>query len=76
VYVQARGAGSEKHKLHIGMSVRELNDLLKDQPAEQRYVDNPTVSYLFLPELGVGVRLADGQVREIVVAQVPRKQGF
>jgi tetratricopeptide (TPR) repeat protein len=75
VIVQARGQGTQKQALRIGMTRREFVVLLKDQPAEKRYIDNPAIEYIFLPDLGLGVRFAEDRVSEIVVAPVPRKQG-
>jgi hypothetical protein len=76
VYVQASGQGAKKQPLKVGMSLREVMDIVKDQPTERRHIDDPKVQYVFLPTLGVGIRFADDRVTEIVLAQVPRKRGF
>lgn len=76
VSVQGRGLGTMKHELRVGMPVKEFAAMVKDQPVENRYIDNPSVAYMFLPTMGLGIRTEDGRVSQIVLAQVPRKQGF
>jgi tetratricopeptide (TPR) repeat protein len=76
VHVQATGAGARKQELRVGMPVREFMDILKGQPTEQRFIDQPDLAYLFMPNLGLGARLGRERVEEIVLAQLPRKQDF
>jgi tetratricopeptide (TPR) repeat protein len=76
VWVQARGIGSKKHALRVGMTIDKLLAILNDQPAEERSIDNPESKYIFLPDLGLGVQVTGDRVRQIAVVQVPRKGGF
>lgn len=73
IFVQPQGAGAEKVKIHVGMAAAEYFKIVKDQAFEkQRYIDDPLVNYEFLPHLGLAVRIANNQVSELVLAQLPR----
>lgn len=74
--VQARGVGSKKYELRVGMTAREFLDIVHDQPVETGYLDRPSVRFVFLPTMGIGVRVDDGRIGQLVLAQVPRKQTF
>jgi hypothetical protein len=73
VEVQAQGTGAKKKELRVGMLVRDLEAAVAGQPAEQCYIDNAAVEYVYLPYLGLGYRVSGDRVMELVLAQVPRK---
>lgn len=74
VAIQAKGVGSKKHELRVGMTTQEFLNIVRDQPVETRYLDQPSVRFYFLPTMGLGVRVHDGRITQFVIAQVPRKQ--
>lgn len=76
VYVQGQDRGSKKEKLYVGMTTREFLAVVKDQPADPVFLDRSAVEYIFMPELGVGIRLDGERISEIVLAQPPRKTRF
>jgi hypothetical protein len=74
--VQASGQGAKKQELRVGMSVRALGEILKGQPVEKRFFDDPASAYVFFPDLGLGYRVDGERVSELVVTQVPRRRDF
>ncbi|MCI0682931.1 MAG: M48 family metalloprotease [Gemmataceae bacterium] len=75
VTLQATGVGARKRDLRVGMPVGEFLEIIKSQPTERRFVDDPTITYLFVSDLGLGARLGPDRVEEMVLAVVPRKLG-
>jgi predicted Zn-dependent protease len=78
VVLQAAGVAAKPQKLHVGMTEKEAEAVLKDQRADPapRFIDNLDVRYRFYPELGLAVRVADGLVVELALAQIPRRSFF
>lgn len=74
IYVQGKGTGAEKVALRVGMPLNALIAALQDPPVERRPIGDRTSSYLFMPHLGLGVRIENDRVAELVLAQVPRKE--
>lgn len=74
VLLQGRGTGSKGSELHVGMSDRAAEDILKDQYAEKgrQAIADPNVEFFFYPNLGLGVRYENHVVKELAIAQVPR----
>lgn len=73
IAVRAKGVGSREHELRVGMPVQQFLSIVKDQPVENRNLDQPSVRFVFLPTMGLGARVQDGRISQLVVAQVPRK---
>ena len=73
LFVQDAGVGSAKKKVSVGMPKAEFSAAMKDYFSEQRYIDNPTIEYQFFPDIGLGVRFAGDNVRELVLARIPRR---
>lgn len=71
--LQGKGIGADKKEIRVGMPIRELIQILQNPQVESRIIDDPKTSYLFLPNLGLGIRVRDNIVSELVVAQIPRK---
>jgi tetratricopeptide (TPR) repeat protein len=71
--VQPAGGGPAVGQLKVGMDDEKCADLLAEEPFDLRNLDDPGVSYRFYSRLGLGVRVKDKKVVEIVVAQIPRK---
>jgi hypothetical protein len=78
VVLQAAGVAAKPQKLSVGMTEKEAEAVLKDQRADPgpRFIDNADVEYRFYPELGLAVRMADGRIVELVLAQIPRRTFF
>jgi predicted Zn-dependent protease len=78
VRVRATDVGSKGRELRVGMTEKEAQAILKDQRAEKskQVIADPKVSFLFYPELGLGVRFASNRVEELVIAQIPRRSFF
>jgi hypothetical protein len=75
VAIQGSGTTPKARRLRVDMTEDEARDMLKDQRAElsPRPIDDPEVRYVSYPELGLALRFARPRVREIAIAQVPRK---
>jgi hypothetical protein len=71
--LRGRGLGGETRIVRVGMTKAELDEALENEDYEFRQLDDPTVNYRFYPALGLAVRVHEGKVRELVVAQVPRR---
>jgi predicted Ser/Thr protein kinase len=71
VIVQKTGIGAAKREVRVGMAESELAQILATAVSESRYVDNSSIAYTFYPELGLAVRVADGRVTELALAQLP-----
>jgi tetratricopeptide (TPR) repeat protein len=71
--IQGSGLGASAQVLRVGMSQQELEQILKDQPGEQRQLDQADSQYRFYPQVGLAVRLQQSKVEELVVAQIPRR---
>lgn len=73
VVIRASGAGGEKHEVRPGMTVAELDKLLGGDADkwDERFGANTQIVYRFYTRLGFGVRVADGKISEIIVAQIP-----
>ncbi|HMF16777.1 MAG TPA: hypothetical protein VKE98_06185, partial [Gemmataceae bacterium] len=78
VVLQAQGVATKSQKLSVGMTEKEAEAVLKDQRAEMtlRYIDDIRLRYRFYPELGLALRIADGRVVEMALAQIPRRSFF
>ncbi len=76
VVIQEAGLGAAKTELRVGMSINDFTKAIKGQYMERtpRAVDNPSVQFSFLPDLGLLFRVRDGQIAELVVAQIPEKR--
>src|SRR5262249_30777938 len=73
--IQNAGITGKAMELHVGMSEKEVNGILKDQRADLalRSIDTTKTRYRFYPDLGLAVRFADGRVEELALAQIPRR---
>jgi tetratricopeptide (TPR) repeat protein len=74
VVIQAEGTATKAKSLKIGMAEKEVMELLKHQHADfsPRPIDDPGITYVSYPELGLAIRFARQTVLEIALAQVPR----
>src|SRR5262249_4608185 len=73
VYVQPRGTGAKKKELRVGMKLGAFDEVLKGSPrANNAYVDRPASTYEYYPYLGLGARIENGEIRELVLTQVAR----
>jgi predicted Zn-dependent protease len=73
--LRGKGLGSKVQELRVGMTVQEVEQLLEDpEDYDMRQLDNPDISYRFYPALGLAVRIRQGKVEELVVAQIPRRR--
>jgi tetratricopeptide (TPR) repeat protein len=73
--VESVGAGGAARELRVGMDRAALEKALAQQPHDVRQLDDPGVSYVYYPGLGLAVRWHAGTVEELVVAQIPRNAG-
>jgi predicted Zn-dependent protease len=73
VPLKAKGGGAAS-PVRLGMTEAELERLLEDEDFDSRRLDDPNVSYRFYPGLGLGVRIKDKKVAEVVIAQIPRER--
>ena len=71
--VQPVGGGPAVGELKVGMDDEKCAKLLADEPFDFRNLDDAGVSYRFYSRLGLGVRVKDEKVAEIIVAQIPRQ---
>jgi tetratricopeptide (TPR) repeat protein len=76
VIVQKAGIGAAVQEVRVGMAESELAQILAKAVSESRYVDNSSVAYTFYPELGLAVRVTDGRVTELALAQLPRSRAM
>jgi hypothetical protein len=78
IVLQSVGTATKRQKLSVGMSEKEAEAVLKGQRADMnlRYIDDIRVRYRFYPELGLALRIADGRVVELALAQIPRRSFF
>jgi tetratricopeptide (TPR) repeat protein len=74
--LQSVGPGGPACELRVGMKKAELEKALANQPYDVRQLDDPKVSYVYYPILGLAVRWHAGDVEELVVAQIPRRVVF
>lgn len=70
--LRTQGLGGATYALRIGMSEAELTQTVGEFYDMKRLTSND-VYYRYYRELGVGVRVVDSQVAEIVVAQIPNR---
>jgi len=72
-----RGSGltGGKKSIKIGMGKDDLDKLLVGQDYDFRELDDPEKSYRFYRNLGLAVRIEGGKVVELVVAQIPQREG-
>jgi predicted Zn-dependent protease len=73
--IQGRGVAGGAQTLRLGMSQEELDRILKDQPHEQRQLDQADIEYRYYPQLGLATRMQEDKLEELVVAQIPRRAG-
>jgi tetratricopeptide (TPR) repeat protein len=73
--LQSVGPGRAARQLRVGMKKAELEEALGKQPSDVRQLDDPEISYVYYPSLGMAVRWHDANVEELVIAQIPRKIG-
>jgi len=66
-------AGSKS--LRVGMTKDELEEVLGGQDFDFRELDDKETSYRFYRHLGLAVRIKGGKVVELVVAQIPQRDG-
>jgi hypothetical protein len=71
--VLGAGTGGAARELRVGMKKAELEKALANEPHDVRQLDDPEVSYVYYPGLGLAVRWHVGKVEELVVAQIPRR---
>jgi hypothetical protein len=71
--VQPVGGGPAVGELKVGMDDEKCAKILADEAFDFRNLDDPGVSYRFYSRLGLGVRVKDRKVVEIIVAQIPRQ---
>jgi len=72
VIVQGQGVGAVRSEVRVGMPAAEFFNLLDRKSAEVRSIDRRPAEYLFFPDIGLSVRVENGQIAELVVAQMPR----
>jgi tetratricopeptide (TPR) repeat protein len=70
--LQGVGPGGAATELRVGMRRADLEAALANQPSDVRQLDDPEVSYVYYPRLGLAVRWRVGNVEELVAAQIPR----
>ena len=71
--VQPVGGGPAVGELKVCMDDEKCAKILADEAFDFRNLDDPGVSYRFYSRLGLGVRVKDRKVVEIIVAQIPRQ---
>lgn len=71
--VRPAGGGAVAGELKVGMDDEQCAKILSDEPFDFRNLDDPGVTYRFYPRLGLGVRVKNQKVIEMVVAQIPRQ---
>jgi tetratricopeptide (TPR) repeat protein len=74
VVVQQTGVASRRAEIRIGLSRQDLDRILADQDYDFRRITDQQVDYRFYPNLGLAVRVRQGAVSEIVLAQIPREE--
>lgn len=67
------GGGAVAGELRVGMDDAKCVELLAEEPFDFRRLDDPKTTYRFYPRIGLGVRVKDNKVSELVVAQIPRE---
>lgn len=71
VPLRAQGiGGATTADLHIGMSVEELTRIAGEF-YDMKRLTSDDVYYRYYRDLGIGVRIVDARVAEIVIAQIP-----
>lgn len=73
--LRGSGLSTTKKTIKIGMTKEDLETLLAGQDYDFRELDDPEKSYRFYRNLGLAVRLEGGKVVELVVAQIPQRDG-
>jgi len=75
VVLRAMGAATKGRELRVGMTEKEVQDLLKGQHADKgkQVIADPNVDFRFYPGLGLGIRFANDRVAELAIAQIPRR---
>ena len=72
ISVREAGVGNRSHKLSIGMSTKELDQLMQDSDYDFRQLADPKINYRFYKDVGIAVLVRDGLIAEIVISQIPK----
>jgi hypothetical protein len=72
--LRATGLGGKTQELRLNMTEKAFAEIIGIEPGETRPLDDPKVMYRFYPFLGLAVRVANGKVIDLAVAQIPRKR--
>jgi tetratricopeptide (TPR) repeat protein len=72
--VREMGLGTKPAELRIGMSNKELDQVLQDSDYDFRQLIDPDISYRFYPDLGIAVQSHTGMVTEFVISQIPKQR--
>src|SRR5581483_8267949 len=74
IKLQGQGLGAQGRELRVGMSEADAQEALqKNRPDNsQQLLTTKNQGYKFYPELGLAVRVQEGRIVEIALAQIPR----
>lgn len=72
--IRGMGLGAKVVEIKLGMTTKELDQLLSDADYDFRQLIDPDVNYRFYSELGIAVLVQGGKVVELVIGQVPKRK--
>ena len=67
------GVGNHTHQVRIGMSAKELDELMQDSDYDFRQLTDPQINYRFYRDLGVAILIRDGFIVEMAISQIPKE---
>jgi hypothetical protein len=71
--LQGIGPGGQTKQLHLGMTQRELEQVLANEEYDLRQLDQAEVGYRFYAGLGLAVRVQRDKVEELAIALLARR---
>lgn len=73
--IQASGVGAKAKELRIGMNESDVSDILQNQQADPlpRFLADTESSFRYYPSLGLAARFERGRLKELALAQLPRR---
>ena len=73
LYLREIGVGNRAHQIRIGMSTKNLDELMQDSDYDFRQLTDPGINYRFYKDLGVAILIRDGLIVEMVISQIPKE---
>lgn len=66
------GVGNRAHQIRVGMSSKDLDELMQDSDYDFRQLTDPGINYRFYRDIGVAILIRDGLIVEVIISQIPK----